>query len=479
MARSRDQATVVGSGPNGLAAAIALQQSGVHVRLLEASETIGGGMRTAELTLPGYLHDVCSAVHPMAAASPFFKTLPLADYGLEFIDPPVLAAHPLDSGDAAVLLRSFEETVRELGADGRAYRELVGDLVQDWPLIAGDLLGPPRIPSHPVRLARFGIKALMPSTLLSKRFHSTRGRGLFAGMAAHSIQPLSAPGTSAIALMFFAVGHVAGWPVAKGGSQKIANALTAYFRALGGKIETGVEVKSLDELPAEEVVLFDLTPKQLLEIAGSRFPPHYRRQLSRFRYGPGVFKLDWALSGPIPFTAAACRRAGTVHIGGSFEEIARSEADAFHGRISERPFILLAQQSLFDRSRVPDGKQTAWAYCHVPNGSPVDMTEAIERQIERFAPGFRDIILARRQTGPAALEAYDANYIGGDITGGAMNLAQIFMRPAPRWSPYTTPIQTVYLCSASTPPGGGIHGQCGYHAARRVLHDHFPDHAAR
>lgn len=477
MARSKDHAVVVGSGPNGLAAAITLQRAGVQVLLLESESTVGGGTRSAELTLPGFLHDICSAIHPMAAASPFFRTLPLAEFGLEFIEPPILAAHPLDDGSAPVLLRSVADTAQRLGIDGEAYRELLTGLLRGWPSILDDILGPPiTVPTHPIDFARFAMKALMPATQLAKRFRSERGKALFAGMAAHSMQPLSSLASSSVGLVLLTAGHASGWPIAKGGTQAIARALSGFFQSLGGVVETGVRITSLAELPPEQVILFDVSPRQLLNIGGSRLPGFYRKQLSSFRYGPGAFKVDWALHGSIPFTAPACREAGTVHLGGSFEEIARSEADTNRGRISERPLVLLAQQSLFDRSRAPEGKQTAWAYCHVPNGSPVDMTEAIEAQVERFAPGFRDLILSRHVMGPAAMESYNANYIGGDINGGAMNLAQILARPALRFSPYKTPLANVYLCSASTPPGGGVHGQCGYHAARQALLDHFLDH---
>jgi phytoene dehydrogenase-like protein len=475
MPRSFDRAVVVGSGPNGLAAAITLQRAGVDVLLLESHAALGGGMRTAELTLPGYRHDVCSAIHPMAVASPFFNTLPLQEFGLELIDPPVLAAHPLDDGSAAVLLRSVDDTARLLGPDGDVYRGLVGSLVPIWPAIAKDVLGPLHIPAHPIDLARFGVKALLPATVLARLFRSPRGKGLFGGMAAHSMQPLSKMTTSAIALVLSVVGHIHGWPIPKGGSRTIADALASYFLKLGGRIETGVHVTDLTQLPERSVALLDLGPRQLLKIAGQKLSPLYRARLERFRYGPGVFKVDWALDGPVPFTASECLNAGTVHLGGTFDEIAASEDDANVGRISQRPFVLFAQQSRFDRSRAPEGKETAWAYCHVPNGASVDMTDAIESQIERFAPGFRDRILARHTMGALAMEAYNPNYVGGDINGGAMTIGQIFSRPVARISPYRTSLDGVYLCSASTPPGGGVHGQCGYHAARQALLDHFPD----
>jgi phytoene dehydrogenase-like protein len=474
MAKTEYDAVVVGSGPNGLAAAITLQRAGVAVLLLEGKDTIGGGMRSAELTLPGYTHDVCSAVHPMAAISPFFQSLPLHEYGLEFLEPPVLAAHPFDGGNAAVLLRSLERTAILLGEDERAYLALFEPLIKTWPLIAPDVLGPLRLPQHPLDIARFGMKALASADLLVNKFRTTEARGLFAGMAAHSSQPLSKLTTSAIGLVLSVAGHLKGWPIPKGGSQNIANALAAYFVSRGGKIETNFHVRSLDQLPSSKAVLFDVTPRQLLTIAGHKFSSLYQWQLERYRYGPGVFKVDWALDGPIPFEAAGCREAGTVHLGNTFEEIARAELDTEQGRHPERPFVLLAQPSLFDSSRAPEGKQTAWGYCHVPNGSQVDMTEAIERQVERFAPGFRDRIQARHTMNTVAMEAYNPNYIGGDINGGVIDLGQLFTRPALNLSPYRTSAMGIYLCSASTPPGGGVHGQCGYHAAQRTLRDIFP-----
>ncbi len=465
------QGVVVGAGPNGLAAALVLPGAGFSVLLLEGRATVGGGMRTAELTLPGFLHDVCSAVHPLARLSPFLQTLPLEEFGVEWVEPPVLAAHPLEDGSAAVLLASMEDTARRLGVDGYAYRRLVGELVPLWPAIVNDVLGPMGVPRHPVDFARFGLKALMPATLLAKLFRTRAGKGLFAGMAAHTMQPLSGAGTSAVALVLLAAGHVGGWPFAKGGTQSIADAMAAYFVSLGGTIETGVPVERLENLPKARVTMLDVSPRQPLQIAGDKLSPGYRARLERFRYGPGVFKMDWALDGPIPFTAAECRRAGTVHLGGTLEEIARSEEDANRGRVSERPFVLLAQPSLFDASRARGGKHTAWAYCHVPHGADVDMSAAIEGQIERFAPGFRERILARHAMSASELERYNPNYVGGDINGGAMNLAQMFARPVAGLSPYRTSFRGLYLCSASTPPGGGVHGMCGYHAAWQALHD--------
>ncbi|WP_421828528.1 phytoene desaturase family protein [Larkinella sp.] len=466
-------AVVVGSGPNGLAAAITLQQAGLSVLVLEGKPEIGGGLRSAELTLPGFMHDTCSAIHPLAINSPFFRTLPLDTYGLEYIEPPVAAAHPFDDGTAAILTRSVEETARSLGPDEKAYRNLFKPLIEQWPRIDFDVLGPLTFPKHPLDFAQFGLKALPPVTWLAKLFETQQAKGLLAGMAAHSIQPLSNFTTSAIAVVLMTAAHVRGWPLPKGGSQQIARALAAYFTALGGKIETNFYVSSLAQLPSSKAVLFDITPKQLLQIAGHRFSPLYRWQLNRYRYGMGVFKVDWALDGPIPFTAESCRQAGTVHLGNTLEEIADSELRASKGQHPEKPYVLLAQQSLFDATRAPAGKHTAWAYCHIPNGSTVDMTNAIEDQIERFAPGFRDRILARHTMNPAQMEAHNPNYIGGDINGGIIDIGQLFTRPALRWSPYRTSAKGLYICSSSTPPGGGVHGMCGHHAALRALKDVF------
>jgi len=466
-------AVVVGAGPNGLAAAITLQREGLSVLLLEAANTVGGGARTAELTEPGFYHDVCSAVHPLAVASPFFTTLPLKEHGLEFIYPPASAAHPFDDGTAALLTRSLADTAQHLGEDATPYRDLIDQVVRDWPEIADHVLGPLRILDHPSKMIRFGLQALRSAKAISKGFRTEKARGFWAGMAAHSIMPLSHTATAAIGLVLLATGHLRGWPIPKGGSQQIADALASYFLSLGGKIETGVRVKSLDQLPSSRVVLFDVTPRQLLEIAGHKFTSIYKWQLKRYRYGPGVFKIDWALAGPIPFRSPACEQAGTVHIGGTFNEIAAAEHAAWAGHHAERPFVLLAQPSRFDDTRAPAGKHTAWAYCHVPHGSTVDMTIAVEAQVERFAPGFRDLIIARHTMNTADLEAYNANYIGGDINGGAFRVDQIFTRPALRRSPYRTSSGNLYICSSSTPPGGGVHGMCGYHAAMRALRDFF------
>jgi len=466
-------AVVVGSGPNGLAAAIALQQKGLSVLLVEGKDTIGGGLRSEALTLQGYIHDVCSAVHPLAAASPFLATLPLHEHGLEYIQPTVAAAHPFDDGTAAALYPSLADTAGSLGVDGHSYTKLIQPVVNDWPFIADDMLGPLGIPEYPLKFARFGTKAMQPATMLAHRFTSEAAKGLWAGMAAHALQPLSNVASAAIGLVLMANAHRKGWVIPKGGSQAIANAMASYFRSLGGIIQTGFYVNSLKDLPSSKAVLLDVTPRQLLSIAGHKLSSIYTWQLKRYRYGMGVFKMDWALDGPIPFRAEACRAAGTIHIGNTLKEIATSEEETWKGSHSERPFVLLAQQSLFDKTRAPQGKHTAWAYCHVPNGSTADMTERIEQQIERFAPGFKDRILARHTMNTAALQEHNPNYIGGDINGGAIDITQLFTRPVLRSSPYRTSAKGIYICSSSTPPGGGVHGMCGFHAARRALQDVF------
>ncbi|TGE29345.1 phytoene desaturase family protein [Hymenobacter metallicola] len=473
MSKPEYDAVVVGSGPNGLAAAIVLQQAGLSVLLLEGKDQLGGGLRTTELTLPGFRHDVCSAIHPLAAGSPFFQTLPLAQYGLEYIVPPVAAAHPFDDGTAATVRNSLADTARRLGADEGAYRRLLEPLVADWPGIVNDVLAPLQLPSKPLDMARFGLSALQPATLLTKRFQTRDARGLFAGMAAHAIQPLGNLTTSAIGLVLLIAAHRRGWPLPKGGSQSIADALAAHFVALGGRVQTGTYIKSLADLPAAKAVLFDITPAQLLQIAGHSLSAVYQWQLRRYRYGMGVFKIDWALDAPIPFTAEGCRQTATVHLGGTLEEIAVGEKAAARGAHPDKPFVLLAQQSLFDDTRAPAGKHTAWAYCHVPNGSRVDMTAAIEQQVERFAPGFRERIIGRHTFDTAQMEAYNPNYVGGDINGGLLDISQLFTRPALRASPYRTSKPGLYLCSSATPPGGGVHGMCGYHAASRALRDVF------
>jgi phytoene dehydrogenase-like protein len=466
--RSEYDGVVVGSGPNGLAAAIVLARAGRSVIVLEARGEIGGGTRSDALTLPGFLHDVCSAVHPMAVASPFLRTLPLDQHGLEWIYPRYAVAHPFDDGTAAVLENSIENSCRSLGPDGNSYRQLIAPLVANWHAFEECILGPLNLFSHPLIMARFGIHAMQPASYLAKStFKSESTRALFAGLAAHSIMPLEAWGTSAIGLVLATQTHVRGWPIAKGGSQRIANALASYLRSLGGEILTNVRIRSYDELPLSKIVLCDLTPRGLLQILGDRLPRSYRRSLEKYEYGPAVFKVDWALRGPIPWKAQQCGEAGTLHLGGTIDEIARSERDPWRDEHSEQPFVLLAQPSLFDVSRAPAGCHTAWAYCHVPNGSRLDMTGHIEAQVERFAPGFKQLIMARSTKSPAQLEEENSNLVGGSITGGANSLRQLFWRPTSRL--YETPLPGVFLCSASTPPGGGVHGMCGYHAAMRAL----------
>lgn len=430
-------------------------------------------MRSAELTLPGFTHDICSAVHPMAARSPFFKSIPLAEHGLKFVTPEIAAAHPFDGGHAAALHTSIAATAATLGTDGPAYTRLMKSVTEAWPLIAKDALGPLQFPSKPFTMAGFGIKALPSAWNFAKMFSQKEARGLWAGMAAHAIQPLTNLSTSAIGLVLMANGHLGGWPVPLGGSVSIANAMSSYYLSLGGEIQTNFHVSSLDQLPSAKAVLFDVTPRQLLQIAGHKFSSLYRWQMERYRYGMGVFKVDWALDAPVPFTAEACRRAGTIHLGATIEEIAAAEKQSSEGKIPERPFVLLAQQSLFDPSRAPEGKHTVWAYCHVPHGSKVDMTTAIENQVERFAPGFKERILAKQTMNAMEMEAYNPNYIGGDINGGIQDVRQLFTRPVLRRSPYTTSAKGIYICSSSTPPGGGVHGMCGYHAAKKALKDVF------
>jgi len=471
--RTEYDAIVVGSGPNGLAAAITLQQQGLSVLLIEGEKTIGGGLRSSELTLPGFIHDECSAIHPLAVGSPFFNSLPLSKHGLEFINPDIHAAHPLDGGISANVISDFDATARSLGKDERAYRDLIGPFVESWEYIDRSVLGPLSIPSHPVMMAQFGLKALQSATSISKRFQTKEGKALWGGMAAHSILPLTKSTTAAIGIVLALNAHRKGWPLPKGGSQEIANSLASLFRSLGGIIQTDRYVSSLKDLPSAKAILFDVTPKQLLEIAGYKFSSVYKWQLNRYRYGMGVFKIDWALNDVIPFTSNDVRRAGTVHIGNTYEEIAASEQSTWEGKHPERPFVLLAQPSVFDETRAPQGRHTAWAYCHVPNGSTVDMTDIIEKQVERFAPGFRDVIIARSTRNTREMQAKNPNYIGGDINGGMLDISQLFTRPALRSSPYRTSSKGIYICSSSTPPGGGVHGMPGYHAARRALRDVF------
>jgi phytoene dehydrogenase-like protein len=463
-------AVVVGAGPNGLAGAIALARAGRRVSVLEGQATIGGGCRSAELTLPGFVHDTCSTVHALAIASPFLSTLPLATHGFEPVHPEAPLAHPFDDGTAVMLERSVDATARGLGADADAYRRLFGPLVHAAPTLFGDLLAPLRPPRHPLLMSRFGLDALRSASGLARsRFEEPRARALLAGCSAHSLLSLRAPVSAAFGMVLMLTAHAVGWPVARGGSQHLADALAGHLASLGGTVETGRVVESLDELGSAAPVLLDVTPKQLLALAGTRLPDRYRRALTRYRYGPGVFKLDWALDGPIPWTAPEAARAGTVHLGGTLEELVAAEQEVTDGRHAERPFVLLVQASSFDDTRAPPGKHSVWAYCHVPHGSTRDMTAAIEAQVERFAPGFRELIAARSAMDSAEVERRNPNCVGGDITGGLQDLRQLFTRPVARRVPYSTPLPGVFLCSSSTPPGGGVHGMSGYWAARAAL----------
>jgi phytoene dehydrogenase-like protein len=467
-------AIVVGSGPNGLAAAITLARAGCSVLVYEAN-AIGGGARSAELTLPGFLHDVCSAVHPLAAGSPFFKTLPLERFGLEWVQPEIPLAHPLDNSSAACLFKDIDITAEQLHEDSYAYRRLMNPLARNWENLSIEFLQPMlHWPQHPITLAHFGILGLCPATLLAKFvFKGERARALFAGIAAHSFLPLEAPVSSAFALVLGLAGHAVGWPIPRGGSQQISNALAGYLRELGGKIEVNHRIENLRDLPKSRALLLDVSVWEFLRIAGEELPSGYRRRLESFRHAPGIFKIDYALSEPIPWKAEPCRRAGTIHLGGGMDEIAAAEREVARGKIPERPFVLVAQQSVFDETRAPRGQQTLWAYCHVPFNCRADMSDQIESQIERFAPGFRDCVVARHTMAAADLARSNPNLTGGDISGGAANLSQLIARPILSANPYRTPLPGVYLCSASTPPGGGVHGMCGYHAARLALRDVF------
>jgi phytoene dehydrogenase-like protein len=468
-----NDAVVVGSGPNGLAAAIVLAGAGRRVKVIEGAPTIGGGCRSEELTLSGFVHDPCSTVHSLALISPFLRSLPLAEHGLELVQPAAPLAHPLDDGTAVMLERSVERTAGGLGPDSRAYRRLFDPLVRNSDSLMHEILGPLRPPRHPFVLARFGMNALRSAAGLARsHFEGERARALFAGCSAHSMLSLRSIASASFGMVLMTGAHAVGWPVARGGSQRLADALAAHLRSLGGEIETGRWVESIDELGAGGITLLDVTPRPLLRLAGDRLPPGYARRLARYRYGPGLFKLDWALDGPIPWRAKEAARAGTVHLGGRLEEIIASEDAANTGKYCDRPFVLLVQPSLFDPTRAPAGKHTAWAYCHVPNGSSRDMTDAIEGQVERFAPGFRDLIAARSAMGPAEVERRNPNYVGGDLNGGIQDLRQLFTRPVARLDPYSTPVTGLYICSSSTPPGGGVHGMCGYFAARASLRGH-------
>ena len=469
MSSDSRRAVVVGSGPNGLAAAIVLAQAGLQVEVFEAESQPGGGARTMDLTLSGFHHDFGSAVHPMAAGSPFFSSLPLRDHGLEWIHFPAPVAHPLNDGTAVMLERDLGDAVRALGEDGKAWARMVRPFVERWLEFAPDILKPMlRVPRHPFLLARFGLPGLMPARFFANRvFRSDRTKALFAGLAAHSFLSLDDPLTASFGIVFAITAHAVGWPIPRGGSQSIANALGSYLGKLGGTVTTSTRVESLEALGNFDLALCDVTPRQLLQIAGDCFPSGYRRLLQQYRYGPAIFKVDYALSSPIPWKAVECARAATVHVGGTMDEIAAAEQAMRNGRHAERPFLLVAQPTLADPSRAPQGKHIAWTYCHVPHASTVDMLPRIEAQLERFAPGFRDCVLARRVLGPADLESMDANLIGGDISGGASDWRQFILRPT--WRTYATPAKGIYICSSSTPPGGGVHGMCGYNAANAAL----------
>jgi phytoene dehydrogenase-like protein len=461
---------VVGSGPNGLAAAITLVRAGYSVLVREARPTIGGGVRSAALTLPGFTHDVCSAIHPFGLGSPFLRSVPLAEHGVRFVHSPIPLAHPFDDGTAAVLRRSVGETAELLGVDAAAYDRLMGPLVGEWERMVDILLGPLRPTRHVRALARFGWLGLRSARgLAESAFAGDRARALFAGLAAHAMLPLEQPPTAAFGLILGMLGHAVGWPLIEGGSQRLPDGLAAYLRSLGGEVIAEAGVDSVADVAPARTVLLDLTPRQIIRVAGDRLPESYRDQLGRYRYGPAAFKVDWALAGPVPWRAPECRVAGTVHLGGTIDEIATSERAVWRGECPERPFVLVAQQSLFDSTRAPPSQHTLWAYCHVPNGSTVDVTDRIEAQIERFAPGFRELVLARHVMSPLALQRYNPNYVGGDINGGVEDLRQLWTRPTLRLNPYTTPVPGLYLCSSSTPPGGGVHGMCGYWAARAAL----------
>ena len=465
-------AIVIGSGPNGLAAAIELARAGCSVCVFEARDTVGGGARSAELTLPGFVHDVCSAIHPLGIGSPFFRTLPLADHGLTWIQPDSPLGHPFPDGTAVFAHRSIEDTAADLNGDGNSYRALFAPFVRRWDELAPELLAPIHIPKHGLLMADFARHAIRSAeSLVLRHFTGGRAKALFAGIAGHSLLPLNRRPSAAFGLVLGILAHAVGWPLPRGGSQHISNALAAHLQSLGGVIRTGVEIRSIDELPAARAILCDVTPRQLVAIAGARLHKGYRRQLERYRYGVGVFKMDWALSSPIPWKNMNCLRAATIHLGGTFEQIKAAEETVDRGRHPDQPFVILTQPSLFDPTRTPTNKHTAWAYCHVPNGSTEDMTLQIESQIEAVAPGFRDCVLERHAMTTRELQNINPNYIGGDINGGVQDLAQMIARPVMSTSPYRTPVGGWYICSSSTPPGGGVHGMCGFHAARAALED--------
>jgi len=467
-------AIIIGSGPNGLAAAIHLQQKGLSTEIYEQAHEAGGATRSGEITLPGFIHDLGSAIHPLCMSSPFFKQLPLSEFGLEWVHPEIPYAHPFADGTAIGGYQDIEQTSRQLGKDGNNYYQLMNKLVEDWPDLEGTVLNPFQIPSNPIKLASFGLKALMPAKAFSKLyFKEEKTRAYFYGSAAHSTLPLTNVASTSFGLVLGVIGHKYGWPFPRGGARSIPESLLAYYKSIGGKINLNTNISHMGDMPKAKAYLFDLTPKQILKIGGTEFDQSYRTRMANYRYGLGIFKMDFALDGPIPFTNPICRKAGTIHIGYSTREMEASVNNAFNDLISPRPYIILAQNSIFDPSRSPEGKHTVWAYCHVPNGSETDMSPYIENQIEKAAPGFKDLILAKTTHTTSQMEAFDPNLVGGDVNGGIQDIRQLFTRPIAKWSPYNTPNKSIYICSASTPPGGGVHGMGGFNAAEKVLADHF------
>ena len=480
MSENTYDAIVIGAGPNGLSAAIQLARQGLSVCVFEANQQIGGGARNEQLTLPNFIHDVCSAVHPMGFISPFFKTLPLQDYGLEWIEPPLALAHPFDNEPAAFLSKSIQQTAENLGQDKQAYLDLMNPFVNKSETLITEILKPIRISKYPFLMARFAFAAMRSaSDFANSKFKTDRAKALFCSCSAHSVVSLDKIATASFGISLAMVAHLVGWPIVKGGSQRIIDCLEKYFRSLGGEIEAGTKVESLNSLPASKVILMALTPRQVATIAADQLPQKFRDRLLKFRYGPGIFKIDWALDGPIPWKDPACSKSATLHLGSTFNEILQSESDAWNGKISAKPFVILAQPSLFDSTRAPAGKHTGWAYCHVPHGSDVDRTETIENQVERFAPGFKNLILARHTFNSTQLHQHNENIIGGDIGGGANDFMQIIARPVLKWDPYSTPNPRIFICSSSTPPGGGVHGMCGFNAANSVLARVFKKSASK